>query len=154
MTRVVLAMAIFAAIPSVSVAQTDAEKARLGRTVWSAFDCAYYAWQSGDKQENDRLVDLGLKAGRGFLEAVKNKEIPEDVINREVPFVVLTLLQGPSLDFILGRVYEAATTNAADEVMKREGGKQLEFSQWISDKAVIKQKAANLFRDRNCALLK
>ena len=104
--------------------------------------------------ENDRLVDLGLKAGRGFLEAVKNKEIPEDVINREVPFVVLTMLQGPSLDFILGQVYEAATTNAADEVMKREGGKQLEPSQWISDKAILKQKAANLFRDRNCALLK
>jgi hypothetical protein len=53
----------------------DTDKARLSHVMWSAFQCSALAEMSGDKNEQARLFQVGLKAGRDFLEAAKNGEI-------------------------------------------------------------------------------
>jgi hypothetical protein len=59
--------------PTCVYAQTDAiQKARLGRVMWSAFQCSTFAEMSENKKEQGRLFKVGYKAGRQFLEAVKN----------------------------------------------------------------------------------
>jgi hypothetical protein len=40
--------------------------------MWSAFQCATYAELSKDQKEQERLFLIGVKAGRDFLEALKN----------------------------------------------------------------------------------
>ena len=150
MARAFLAIAILALVPSTSIAQ-PVEKARLARTMWAAFECATLAEMSGDGQEQARLFEVGLKAGRGFLEAVSKNEIPTVVA---VPVGVRLRLQGPSPDFILGRLYEAAADDAFDEIVKMENGTPLEPSKWINDPALRKQKAANRYTQGNCLLLK
>jgi hypothetical protein len=146
MTRVVLAIAIFAAIPSVSVAQTAVEKARLGRTMWSAFQCSTFADMSDNGPERARLFAVGLKAGHGFIDALVKSEVPREVLNSEVPWGVLTMLQGPTPDFMIGRVYENAAADASNTITKSEG-KGVPSDQW-------KQIAANEYTRQNCSLLR
>ena len=131
------------------------EKARLARTLWSAFQCSTYAEMFGDTNEQSRLFDVGMKAGRAFLDAVNNKQIPPEVANREVPFGVITLLQGPTSDFILGRVFENAMRDAFDRIVKQDDhGFALEPSKWLNNKILRQSMAKTKYLSANCVLVK
>jgi hypothetical protein len=135
-------------------AQTPTEKARTGRIVWSAFQCATYAEMAGNPKEQSRLFDLGVRAGRSFLEAFKGPGMPEEV-QREVPIGVLMLLQGPSPDFIVGRIFENAMRDAYDDIVTRDNnGIPLDASKHLQDPQLRKSKAQNKYLRANCALLK
>ena len=135
-------------------AQSPLEKARLSRTLWSAFQCATYAEMSGNEKEQARLFDVAVKSGRDFLEAVKSRQIPEDVARQEVPIGVSMLLQGPSTDFIIGRIFENAMSDAYDQIVKYQNGILQESSKWENDKEVTKVKARTKYQTGNCALIK
>jgi hypothetical protein len=134
-------------------AQTPIEKARLARTAWSAFQCATYAEMSGDKKEQARLFDVAFKAARDFIEAAKIGQIPAEVARSQVPIGVSMLLQGPSTEFIVGRIFENSTRDAYDDVVKKENGLPLDNSEWVRDDALRISKAKNLYHRSNCVLL-
>ena len=70
---------------AIAAAQTAFEKPRLARVMWSAFQCATYADYAQDNSERARLIEIGLKAGREFLEAAKAGQITPEAGNAEVP---------------------------------------------------------------------
>jgi hypothetical protein len=99
---------------------------------------------SGYEKEQARLFELAVKSGRAFFEALKNKEIPEDVLKSEVPIGVTLLMAGPSSDFIIGRVFENAMPDAHDEVVKNDKG----------DKELRLSIAKTKYLQANCVVLK
>lgn len=131
--------------------QADIEKSQLGRIVWSAFQCATYAEMSGDVAEQSRLFEVGLRSGRKFIDAVKNKQITPEIMTREVPIGVTMLLQGPTPDFILGRIFENAMHDAFDEIVKN--GNPYDTTKWINDTDLRKTRARTKFDNGNCAFV-
>jgi hypothetical protein len=135
-------------------ADDEKERARLGRVMWSAFRCATFAEMSGNEQEHERLFAIGVKAGRQFLEAIQNGQISPDAVKSEVPIGVTMLLGGPSVDFIVGRVFEHATGDAFDEIVKRKDGLPLPMSDWLNDAEVRKPKAGHAYVRGNCGRIR
>jgi len=121
------------------------EKAQLGRIMWSAFQCSTYAELSENKNEQQRLFVVGLNAGRAFLEAMKAGQISEQAAKDEVPINVLSRLEGPSNDFVIGRIYAAATGDVYDEIVKKK------MSKWAPSE---KQRARSAYTNQNCVLIK
>ena len=115
------------AVPN-AFAQSPLEKAQLARTAWSAFQCGTYAEMSGDKKEQERLFILGVVSARNFIEALQSKQIPAEVFSAEVPLGVSLVLQGPSTDFMVGRVFENAMRDAfelhCEPRIREQGGDQ------------------------------
>jgi len=115
---------------------------RLGAKLWSAFLCSQYADGAWNEKERDRLLALGLNAGREFVGAYLRNEIQYKQMIEEVPFHVTTQLKGPSVDFILGKIYQSASEWA---MMQR-----------IADKVDIKytkQWSEQKFKTSNCSFL-
>ncbi|MDO8401471.1 MAG: hypothetical protein Q7T45_27055 [Bradyrhizobium sp.] len=142
------------AITDVSVAQSAVEKARQARTMWSAFQCGIYAEMSGERQEQARLFVVGIKAGRDFIDAINKNQIPPEVAKREVPIGVNLVFGGPTPDFILGRIFESASNDAFDDVVKKDNGIALENSKWIMDSELRKAKAKTQYLKGNCVIVK
>jgi hypothetical protein len=131
-----------------------AQNARDGRVMWSAFQCATFAEMSGDKKENERLFGIGLKAGRQFVEAVKNGQLSPEAVSSEVPIGVTMYLAGPSVDFIIGRIFENAMGDAYDDVVKRKNGTLLPTTDWVVDEEIRKPDAKHRYVKGNCALIR
>lgn len=87
-------------------ALTSHEYASMGKASWSAFECAVLAEKSNKTKEQERLFRYGYKQGKLFLDAIRLKKIKPDDISKDVPVYFPMLLSGPSIDFMLGRVYE------------------------------------------------
>lgn len=144
----------FAVAPP-AFSQTAAEKAHLARVAWSAFQCGTYAEISGDKKEQARLFEVGLKAGREFLSAAMRGEISPEIAKSEVPIGVSMLVQGPSADFILGRVFENAMGDAFDKIVKEDNsGVPLEPAKYVHDKELQAARAKTKYLSGNCVLVK
>lgn len=101
-------------------AQTSKDFAALARASWSSFECASLASKSGETKEQERLFMLGYRQGQQFIAALKAEKIKREDLNREAPLVMLMLLEGPSADFMLGRVF-AATQDAVMKDIYRVG---------------------------------
>ena len=144
MKRVVVAFLL--CFGSTAMAQAAQDKARLARTMWSAFQCGTYAEMSGNDQEQARLFELGVKSGREFLEALKNRKIPPQIAEQEVPIGVSMLLGGPSVDFIIGRVFENAMGDAYKEITRDEKGSP--------DKELRISRAKAKYLTANCMVLR
>ena len=92
MTRAAVVATIVASIlssPSLSHAASDAEISSLGDKMSSAFRCSTYAQLSQDQKEQQRLFQIGLKAGRDFVEGLKSRDDPTSEL--------LTLMYGPAV---------------------------------------------------------
>lgn len=130
-----------------------AAQENLGRKMWSAFQCATYAELSGDEDEQARLFDVGYAAGKRFLEGIESKSIPKAAI-QDAPIGVLLLLSGPNIDFMLGRIFESATANAYDAIVKQDdNGVLLEHSKWVTNDALKTAKANKKYLQSNCILI-
>lgn len=117
-----------------------------GRLMWSAFVCATYAMMSENRDEQERLFSLGYEAGTRFLEAWPSLS-EEQRLNQ--PTVVLLHLAGPSDDFRLGRIYQAAEDHAHDQVVRTD-----ERGVPVLDDEAEAFRAQSLFRRENCSLLR
>jgi hypothetical protein len=100
---------------------------------------------SGKQNEQERLYLVGLNAGRAFLEAMKAGQISEQAAKDEVPINVLQRLEGPSNDFVISKIYTAATGDAYDDIVKKKRSK------WGPTQ---KQDARFAYTYRNCVLIK
>jgi hypothetical protein len=148
-TFVLVLALLFSPVPS----KAAEEKARLGRVVWSAFQCAAFAEMSGKKREHERLFEVAVKTGREFLEALKSGQISREAVNSEVPIGITIYLAGPSTDFILGRIFEAATGEAFDEIVKQDDD-QTPLQTWIQDEDLRTMKAITKYIRNNCVLIR
>lgn len=130
------------------------EKANIARVMWSAFSCATFAGLSGNNKEQERLFELGYKSGKTFVDGVKNKTITETEA-KEAPVGVLWHMGGPTTDFIIGRIFEAASDDAYDEVVKTDGAglRILDPSKWADDELKV-MKARNKYQASNCTLVR
>jgi hypothetical protein len=65
---------------------------------------------------------------------------------------MLLLMQGPSVDFILGRIFEDTKRRAYDEVVK--GGTVSDPTNWIADEKLKAGRARFLYTQASCELLR
>ena len=71
-----------------------------------AFDCSLIAGSYKNTEEQKRLFDAGLEAGREFLGAARAGKVKKQEFLKVIPWQVSMAMQGPSDDFILGRIFE------------------------------------------------
>jgi hypothetical protein len=151
-----LALLLIATVLTVGPARSEEAKARLGRVMWSAFECVTFASMAGEQEAAKRLFDIGLKAGRDFIEALNRGDISQEEFNKIVPMGVTMLMRegGPSTDFVVGRVYSYAQEDAYDAVVKHDAsGLPLDTKDWIMDDGLKKMRAENSYSNSNCELI-
>ena len=104
-----LALFLVATVLTIGPARSEEAKARLGRVMWAAFECTTFASMADKQEDAKRLFDIGLKAGRDFIEALNRGNISQEEFSTMVPMGVTMLIRegGPSTDFVVGRVYQA-----------------------------------------------
>lgn len=89
----------------------------MGRVSWSAFECSSLASVMNEDKDQERLFALGYQQGKAFIDALQKNRIELKDRNEQVPSGFLLLLQGPTPDFVLGRVFESAQENALKDVI-------------------------------------
>jgi len=131
-----------------SFTQSSKEYAVMGREIWSAFECSAWASKVDDSKEAERLFMFGYSQGQKFLGALKAEKIKQEDISSEVPIGVTMLLQGPSEEFMLGRIFENAQEEALNEVFYTNYDRSN-----LNPEDLQKSIAGNKFRDGNCQLI-
>ena len=145
-TRLVAAVLVTSALAATAAqAQGSRELAALGLATWSAFECSTLAAQTKNAMEQERLFLYGYRQGQTFIEAVRAGKIDRKDLSSEVPMGVMLLLEGPTVDFILGRIYENAQENALKDVLTTE--------QRLNPDEVQTMLAQGKFRRANCGLI-
>ncbi len=139
--------ALMLSMVCVATAQADESKEHALRAAvaWSAFECSSLASMSKDAAEQERLFLYGLEQGRRFIAAHQAGKIKHEHLSNTVPLRFLLLLEGPSTDFMLGRIFEAIQENAVEDIFKT-GDK-------FNSKEVQVILAQTKFGKRNCELI-
>lgn len=132
-------------IENSSFNQSSKDYAVMGLETWTAFECSSLASKVDDSKEAGRLFIFGYEKGKKFIGALKAEKIKQEDIDQKVPIGVIMLLQGPSEEFILGRIYSFAEEEALGEVFKTDN----EFNSSELQKSI----AENKFRESNCQLI-
>jgi hypothetical protein len=112
---------------------------------WSAFECSALASVMNDPNEHDRLFSSGYLHGKAFVGAVRSNRIEPKDLNEQVPSGFLMLLQGPTPDFVLGRVFESAQENVLKDVITPAS---------VTSKDLQATLARRKFRSQNCGVLR
>lgn len=116
MKRILQTAFLFLASSALAHAETSAEYAKLGQKIWPAFHCAVTAGDMKDRKAQDHLFKLGYESGKRFLEAVDAGEVDQIDIRSTVAIGTTFRMRGPSIDFILGRIFEGVAEDYADKV--------------------------------------
>ena len=131
------------AFSSPSLAARDEELGRLADLMSGAFRCSTCASLFHDQKEWQRLLQIGLKAGRDYVEGLKSRDDP-------TKGEMSTFIRGVPTDFVVGQMYEAQSTHAYDEIVKYQNG--LPLNQWL-DAPAAKIQAELRYRESNCSLI-
>jgi hypothetical protein len=155
MIRYVLSMIVLIFTFSMLSAESASEdtKPNLGRVMWSAFSCGIYAEMSGNISEQERLFEVGITAGRNFVDGIRNKTITDTEV-RKAPIGVLMRMNGPSTDFIIGRIFEAAAEDAFDRVAKEDSRDFPIYdpTKWADDELKV-IRAKKKYQNSKCILI-
>jgi len=143
-TAVIVYM-LMAAFSKPTYATSSSEYAAMGKATWSAFECSVLAEKSKNSKEQERLFKYGYSQGLKFIEAIQNNKVKREDLSSEAPLMMLLLLQGPTPDFMLGRVFEGALDSALKDVYKT-------VEQFNSDE-MQETIAKNKFWKQNCQLI-
>ena len=88
------------------------------------------------------------------MEAAKSGAISDSDWDSIVPVGVRMTMAGPSIDFVLGRLFALANDDAFDQVAKRDAtGMPLAPEDYVLDDEVQAVIASNLMRRSNCSVL-
>ena len=140
MTVRLSAILFLAALPTVSFGQTSEQYGLMGQKLWAAFECGAFAEHAGRAEESRRLYKIGYDQGTAFVGAYKAGKVDQQARNN-VPLAVLLMLDGgPTVDFILGRIFESAMQDTSKHFT---GG----------DDKTQKLIAEQSFTNQNCGLL-
>ena len=113
---------------------------------WEAFECSSLASKAGDTQEQARLFMVGYKEGLEFIKAAQKEKVTNEDVNNQVPVGFLLRLEGPTPDFMLGRIFEAAQEEALKKVYYTNGE--------YNSPDVQKRVAQDELRKRNATFLR
>ena len=130
------------AFSSPSFAASDADLNNLSDKMSGAFKCSTYAAIFHDQKEQQRLFQIGLKAGRDYVEGLKSRDDPTSEMS--------TFIRGVSTDFVVGQLYEAESTHAYDEIVTPQNG--LPMNKWF-EAPEPKIQAERSYRQSNCPLI-
>jgi len=130
------------AFSSPSFAASDADLNNLSDKMSGAFKCSTYAAIFHDQKEQQRLFQIGLKAGRDYVEGLKSRDDPTSEMS--------TFIRGVSTDFVVGQLYEAESTHAYDEIVKYQNG--LPLNKWF-DAPEPKTQAERSYGQSSCSLI-
>ena len=143
--------AVLAFLPQIDLAAEEDAKAAM--VMWTAFECGTYAEMSGDRDRQAVLFERGMTAGRQFFAAIEAGTITEEEQRKHVPYIVPMLASGPSVDFVLGRIFESAMNSAYDDVVKEDmAGLPLPMEEWTNDDEMKQSRAQLLYQRGNCSL--
>lgn len=117
----------------------------MGKAAWSAFECSALAEKSKNTKEQERLFKYGYAQGLKFIEAIQAEKIEREDLSKGVPLMMLLLLQGPTPDFMLGRVFEGALDSALEDVFKT--------GEHFNSDEMQETIAKNKFWKQNCQLI-
>jgi hypothetical protein len=130
------------------------EDAKAARVMWTAFECGTYAELAGKADRASDHYATGLDAGRRFYAALEAGTITEEELSQHAPFILTSLDAGPSVDFILGRVFQLAADAANADVTKEDrSGLPLPMDEWLLEPRMIALRANQLYITGNCDLL-
>jgi len=152
MTLFVCGLIIFGCLPDVRGAQNSElppEKEILllqSKKTWSAFECSYLASKLNKPNEQERLFLFGFDMGKSFLIAAEQRKFTREEASKIVPTGFLLVMQGPSHDFVLGRLWESITEYASKELFRKLEG------QIYTDER-IKFLAETEYANQNCELI-
>jgi hypothetical protein len=135
---------LIGALPA--AAQTSMEYAKMGQKIWPAFQCSIAAEHIGDNDEQKRLWTLAHESGKAFLNAANEGKVKRADIRETVAIAVTMRMRGPSVDFVMGSVWEAAANKYYDELGK-------ECENCASDDELKKIHGKINYGNQNCALL-
>ena len=128
-----------------SFAESSSDYAAMGKAAWSAFECSALAEKSKNPKEQERLFKYGYAQGLKFIEAIQAEKVKGEDLSKGVPIMMLLLLQGPTPDFMLGRVFEGALDSALEDVYKT--------SEKFNSDEMQETIAKNKFWKQNCQLI-
>lgn len=144
-TLIALVLSLPAFSASFSFAQTSKVYAGMARATWAAFECTALASHTRNGAEQERLFKYGYRTGLSFIAALQAGKIDRKDLSTEAPWLMMLLLQGPTPDFMLGRVYEAAQDAALKNVLHTGGSLNSEDTQRVL--------AHSEYNSRNCQLI-
>jgi hypothetical protein len=130
---------------SSALAESSKEYAIMGRSSWTAFECSVLAGKIENTKEQERLFLFGYEQGLKFIDALQSNKIKQSDLSSEIPLAMGWSLQGPTPDFMLGRVFEVAMEYALKDVYKTGNTSNNEETQKI--------KAERKFTQCNCKLI-
>jgi len=131
------------ALSSPSFAASDADLSKLGDKMSGAFRCSTYAVMFDDQKEAQRLFQIGLKAGRDYVEGMKSS-------NQPIVGEWKERFGDVSTDFMVGTMWLQVETKAYNEIVKYDDG--LPRKQWL-DPSEAKSQAELIYGKSNCSLI-
>ena len=109
-----LFFAIFIFLFFTTNAYAEVSQSNAMENSWRAFNCTYYASLQSNNQEKERLFKYGYEEGKKGL-----KQIDEGSLSRQDVILsvsqIMNILDGPTHDFILGRIYQHAIAYAKEK---------------------------------------
>lgn len=116
-----LTAALIALTSNTGYPQTSSDYSNMGAATWAAFECSTLAAHAGEAVEQERLFSFGYRQGQRFVSALQSGKISDKDRRDGPPIVMMLVLQGPSVDFMLGRVFESAQDYALKDVISTGG---------------------------------
>ena len=98
------------------MAESSKPYGTMAQSAWSAFECSVLAEKSNNLKEQKRLFRVGYEQGLKFIAALESGEARTGDLPEGSPLSMLLLLQGPTPDFMLGRIFEVALRSALENV--------------------------------------
>ena len=144
-TKFLIAVAVGLLVTKPGLAESPEQYGIMAQSAWSAFQCAVLAEKTDNAKEQERLFKFGYEQGLKFIAALQAGDAKTKDLSGEAPFSRLILLQGPTPDFMLGRIFEVALRSALENVYTTDD--------YYNSDALQESMAAAEFWKRNCALL-
>lgn len=117
--------------------------------------CQVWSGIIGDEEAALTHFNQGYASGSQFVAAARAGQIDQTDFDSTVPVYISMSLQGPSDDFVLGRLYEMTTEEAYAKIVTRgKDGVPLHPSDYVMDSAIQSVMAGDLVRSSNCTALR
>ncbi len=118
-----------------------------------SFICSVYAVYIGDEDAAGQLFDKGMQAAREFVSSATSGKVSDEEWHHNIPLYINRTVSegGPSMDFVIGRIYEQASVFASDDVIKKDAsGATMKMENWRLDPGAKKNMAKIRYEAANC----
>ena len=123
----------------------DQDLATSAKLAYRAFECAHLASSQSDQVQKDRLFKLGITEARRAGSAYIRGEITDQDLSR-TEIMTTFFMDGPSQDFIAGRLYEGAGNHVWINIKTASGGADAPLLD-------MRRITSRMYQDKNCELL-